>query len=271
MIDCTSSQIHRRKVIISSLAGLSMALVPGKPSDAKPDPQADGPHTRFYRALEDARIAQIRQERVRARELYREALRLLPPGADPAVAAEILEELTLLQRVLQNLNEALARHQEAVNASPQDREPRFWYGWTLSRLGRYEEAAEQFLVILTLPDRSADRTWQRGARLQLSLCDYERGGYRSALARLLDDRASGDPSVLDLALKEVGIGDRSLADETIILTYAALGQWRQVESETRQYIAHFGRMPWAERRILKRAGFDADALYVEHQRGTVVA
>jgi hypothetical protein len=44
-----------------------------------------------------------------------------------------------------------------------------------------------------------------------------------------------------------------------------------VESETRDYLRHFGRLPWAERRTLKRVGFDADALYVASLQSMVVA
>jgi len=254
------ADITRRDLLFSSLAGATRILIPAGLLEAEED--QSGKNADFYRVLEDARIAYCWQEHSRAHELYVQALKLLPRSANTAVTAEILEDVRSLRTILRDASDTLARRLAAIKAWPEDCDQRLWLGWTLSQLGRYEEAVEQFNAVVRL----ADPTWLPAVRLELGWRDYRRGEYASALRWFLEARGSGQPNKLDVALAYVGAGDRSEAHEDIILAYAALSRWKEVESETREYIRHFGRLPWPERRTLRRMGFDTDAVYVELQR-----
>jgi hypothetical protein len=50
----------------------------------------------------------------------------------------------------------------------------------------------------------------------------------------------------------------------MILVYVALNMAKEAGESAAYYIAHFGRLPWPERRALEKLHINADALYIEH-------
>ena len=57
--------------------------------------------------------------------------------------------------------------------------------------------------------------------------------------------------------------------ENIFLVYVALNMAKEAEKAAVHYIANFGRLPWPERRALRKLNIDADALYIKHCGHTV--
>lgn len=247
--------VSRRDLVLKCLTGIPLAFSPAWMLRASDDLRHG--ETEFYRVLEDARIAFCWREFSRAFELYQNALKLLPEGADSSLLAEILEEQKSLRKILSEHQERLSNYWAGVRAAPNNAENRYWLAHSLFRLGRTEEAEEQFQMVLNL----LDPDWRPGCWLALGWYNYRRRMYWEALEcfdRVLE--FSGETDALSSYIQKENCAN---ALENIILNYVAMGHRREAEATTRDYVRKFGRLPWADRRMLKRAGFDADAIYIE--------
>jgi tetratricopeptide (TPR) repeat protein len=136
------------------------------------------------------------------------------------------------------------------------RGPGLQYANLLWRLGREEEAAEEYEAALehpgTLCQQCLHDCWNN---IGWSL--YRREEYAKALPWF--ERAAKVKSVGPMG----DLFESALPFENIIQVYVALHMPEEAVEAIVDYISRFGRLPWPERHVLRKLNIDADALYVQ--------
>ena len=247
--------MERREVLQRCLGGAALGLAPPRLLYGARVLATDG--SDFFRTLEDARISFVWMEHRRAFDLFQAALAMLSPECGMTLQAELLESLNSLGSILREAEDSLPAHGAAVKAAADKSECRFWLALTLSRVGMADEALENFRALLNYPD---DGYWPK-AWNEIGWDRYRRRLWNEAIPwfeQVLKRHKEKEP-----VQGWFQVHERAEATESIILARAAMGQVAGTQSAIRSYIGDFGRLPWAERRMLRRAGFDADAIYVE--------
>jgi len=211
----------------------------------------------FYSAWEEARLAHYGDELRRAHYYYDQALKTAPEDVGPETLADILQGLKEVKQSLACDEAALPRLREEVEKDPVNSERRCRYASLLWRIGCEEEAAQQLEAALEHPETLC-QDCLRNCWNNLGWYLYRKGEYAKALPWL--ERAA--------KVKKIGpMGDileSPYPIESIILAYVALNMAKEAREATIHYIANFGRLPWPERRALRKLNIDADALYIEH-------
>ena len=211
----------------------------------------------FYSAWEEARLAHYGDELRRAHYYYDQALKTAPEDVGPEILADILAGLKEVKESLARDEATLPRLRAAVEEDPVNSERRCRYASLLWRIGCEEEAAQQLEAALEHPETLC-QDCLRDCWNNLGWYLYRKGEYAKALPWL--ERAA--------KVKKIGpMGDileSPYPIESIILVYVALNMAKEAREATINYIANFGRLPWPERRALRKLNIDADAIYIEH-------
>jgi len=249
--------VERRELLWKGLAGISLAWLPQPLISGGQVAAADDDDTAtFYDLWEEARLCQHWLEDKRALDLYRQLLECAAPKLTTEGHADILEAMRILREALEETERYLPAQQAAVQANPEDPEKHFYLGFTLIRLGRYEEALVEFQAALRNPEALC-RHCYHNCWINIGWYYYRRERYGEALqwferAYQLED---SDNPLLHY--------DHALALENKLLANVALGRRQEAEANAREYISRFGRLPWPERRALGKLGIDADAIYLD--------
>ena len=183
---------------------------------------------------------------------------MAPENLESSKRADIIEKLACLRESLEAAQQDLARQREALKAEPQNPEKHFYLGFTLTRLGREEEAVAEYRLALENPEGLCARCY-RDSWNNIGWYYYRQGMYGEALQwfeRVCQLNDTGE------FLQHY---DRARAVENKLLAYSALRMTAEAEAATRDYITRFGRVTWPARRALAKIDIDADAIYVELQ------
>ena len=216
----------------------------------------------FYEAWEEARLAHYGDELRRAHYYYDQALKSAPEDVEAETLADILQGLKEVKQSLACDEATLPRLRAAVEEDPVNSERRCRYASLLWRIGCEEEAAQQLEAALEHPETLC-QDCLRDCWNNLGWYLYRKGEYAKALPWL--ERAA--------EVKRIDSAGNLLESphpiENIILVYVALNMAKEAEKAAVHYIANFGRLPWPERRALRKLNIDADALYIKHCGHTV--
>jgi tetratricopeptide (TPR) repeat protein len=246
--------MERRDVLLKCLGGAALALGSSK---LLPAIGTGNDRTReFYELWEEACLSHYCFEEKRAYDLCLRALALAPENLESSKHADIIEKLACLRESLEAAEEDLQRQREALKAEPQNPEKHFYLGFTLTRLGREEEAVAEYRLALENSEGLCAHCY-RDSWNSIGWYYYRRGMYREAIQwfeRVCHLNDTGE------FLQHY---DRARAVENMLLAYSALLVTIEAKATTRDYITRFGRVPWPERRALAKIGIDADAMYVE--------
>ena len=136
------------------------------------------------------------------------------------------------------------------------------YALLLWKLGCEDEAAGQYEAALDHPETLC-RQCLRDCLNNLGWCLYRKEEFAKALPWF--ERAATIKDFAPFSQER----ESALAIENIILVLVALNMAKEAGETAAHYIAHFGRLPWPERRALARLNINADALYIEHCGHTV--
>jgi len=253
--------MEHREAIPSGAEGLSIGTIqPGRVTADRPGLLKATADT-FCAALVEARLARHGGEVKRAHYYYQQALEAAPEDIDTETLADILESVNDAERLLAQDEKALPALRAAVAQDPVNSERRFGYANLLWRLGREEEAAREYEASLEHPE-SLCRECLRDCWNNIGWSLYRKEEYAKALPWF--ERAA--------RVKNVGpTGETfefSLPFENMILVYVALNMAEEASEATVDYISRFGRLPWPERRALRKLNIDGDALYVQSRGHT---
>jgi tetratricopeptide (TPR) repeat protein len=211
----------------------------------------------FYAAWEEARLAHYGDEPKRAHYYYDQALKTAPEDVESETLADLLQGLREVKQSLASDEAALPRLRATVEEDPVNSEKRCRYASLLWRIGREEEAAQQLEAALEHPETLC-QDCLRDCWNNFGWYLYRKGEYAKALPWL--ERAAKVKR-----LDRMGnVLESPFPIENIVLVYAALNMAKEAEEAAVHYIANFGRLPWPERRALRKVDIDADALYIEH-------
>jgi tetratricopeptide (TPR) repeat protein len=153
--------MERREFLLKCLGGGALALAPLKPLPS--NGTGMGRTREFYELWEEACLSHYWFEDKRAYDLCLRALALAPENLESSKRADITEKLGCLRESLEAAEEDLARQREALKAEPQNPEKHFRLGFTLTRLGREEEAVAEYRLALENPEGFAPTaTWTPG-------------------------------------------------------------------------------------------------------------
>ena len=163
----------RREVLLKCLGGASLALVP---SGLLPAAKAAGSDTyrEFYELWEEACVCHCWSEDKRAYDLCLRALALAPEKLNGEVRADIVEKVVCLRESLAAAEVDLAKQQAALEAEPDNPESHFFLGFTLTRLGREEEAVAEYRLALQNPEGLCAHCY-RDSSNNIGWYDYRRG------------------------------------------------------------------------------------------------
>ena len=211
----------------------------------------------FYDAWEEARLAHYGDELRRAHYYYDQALKTAPEDVEPEALADILQGLKEVKQSLACDEATLPRLREEVEKDPVNSERRCRYASLLWRIGCEEEAAQQLEAALEHPETLC-QDCLRDCWNNLGWYLYRKGEYAKALPWL--ERAAKVKRIDPVG----NILESPHPIENIILVYVALNMALEAEKAAVHYIANFGRLPWPERRALRKLNIDADALYIKH-------
>ena len=140
--------MERREAIRYGNEGLALILV--KPAHISADqhsvmkPSAEG----FYGAWEEASLAQYGGEHKRAHYYFRQALEVAPEDIEPEALAEVIEGMNRVKDFLAEDEQALPWLRATVEEDPKNSEKRFSYAGLLWKLGREDEAAQEYEAAL---------------------------------------------------------------------------------------------------------------------------
>ena len=248
--------MKRREVLLKCLGGAALALAPSK---LLPATETNDDRCReFYEFWEEACLSHYWFEDKRAYDLCLRALAMAPENLESSKRADIIEKLACLRESLEVAQEDLARQREALKAEPQNPEKHFYLGFTLTRLGREEEAVAEYRLAIQNPEGLCAHCY-RDSWNNIGWYYYRQGMYREAVQwfeRVCQLNDTGE------FLQHY---DRARAVENKLLAYSALRMTAEAEAATRDYITRFGRVTWPARRALAKIDIDADAIYVELQ------
>jgi Tfp pilus assembly protein PilF len=216
----------------------------------------------FYDAWEEARLAHYGDELRRAHYYYDQALKTAPEDVGPETLADIIQGLKEVKQSLACDEATLPRLRAAVEEDPVNSERRCRYASLLWRIGREDEAAQQLEAALEHPETLC-QDCLRDCWNNLGWYLYRKGEYAKALPWL--ERAAKVKRIDPVG----NILESPHPIENIILVYVALNMALEAEKAAVHYIANFGRLPWPERRALRKLNIDADALYIKHCGHTV--
>jgi tetratricopeptide (TPR) repeat protein len=254
--------MERREAIRKGNEGLALTLV--KPAHIPADqrtvmkPCMEG----FYAAWEEASLAQYGGEHKRAHYYFRQALQLAPEDIEPEALAEVIEGMNRAEDFLAEDEQALPWFRAAVERDPKNSEQRFRYALLLCKLGCEDEAAREVEAALEHPETLCQQCL-RDCWNNLGWYLYRQGEYAKALPWF--ERAATIKEFAPIPQER----ESALAIENIILVYVTLNMVKEAREAAVHYIAHFGRLPWPERRALLKLNINADALYIEHCGHTV--
>jgi tetratricopeptide (TPR) repeat protein len=210
----------------------------------------------FSAAWEEARLAWFGSEPKRAQYYFRQALEAAPEDVEPETLADILESLQEVNRMLACHQAELLSLRAEVAEEPDNSEKRFRYAGLLWRLGCEEEAASEYEAVLKHPESLCPEC-QAECWNNVGWSLYRKGAYARALpwfaraAKVKSVRQRGEAFQFRPAL------------ENMILTYVELNRRGPALKTAVDYISRYGRLPWPERRALRRLNIDADALFVQ--------
>ena len=251
-----------REAIRNGNGGLELALI--KPAHIPADqhsvmkPSREG----FHEAWEEASLAQYWGEHKRSAYYYHQTLKLAPEDVEPEALAEVIEGMNRIKDFLAEDEHALPCLRTAVEEDPKNSEKRFSYADLLWKLGCEDEAAREWEAALEHPEALC-RQCLRDCLNNLGWYLYRKGEYAKALPWF--ERAASIKNFAPFSQER----ESPLAVENMILVYVALGMAQEAGEVVAHYIAHFGRLPWPERRALAKLNINADALYIEHFGHTV--
>jgi Tfp pilus assembly protein PilF len=254
--------MERREAIREGKGGLALTLV--KPAHIPADqhgamkPSTEG----FYGAREEASLARYWGEHKRAHYYFHQALELAPEDIEPEALAEVIEGMNCVKEFLAEDEQALQWLRATVEEDPKNSEKRFRYAGVLWKLGCEDEAAREVEAALEHPETLCQQCL-RDCWNNLGWYLYRKGEYAKALPWF--ERAATIRDFAPIPQRR----ESTLAIENMILVYVALNMAKEAGEATAHYIAHFGRLPWPERRALAKLNINADALYIEHCGHTV--
>lgn len=245
--------MERREVLLNTLAGASMALLPWPRSLAPADlgakrlPQVDS-------IMVEVRVACcLGWSRIDfgypIPHLDR-AWAQLPREAGNSIRVEIVEQRTRLLELVRDAESSLPLHREGVKRKPFDWNPRYWLAFALKRVGRIEEAVEEYRAVARTPDCPLD------CLNEIGWGHYRKGDYEEARRCFERAKAQDDLTVRHLS-------DLMLTLENRMLVYGQLGLRRKAEEVAREYVGRYGRIEYPERRALAKVGIDTDEIYLE--------
>ena len=236
---------------------VNMAMIkPGQFPSEQPSTMKDNAEE-FYSAWEEARLAHYGDEPRRAHYYYDQALKTAPEDVGPETLADIIQGLKEVKQSLARDEATLPRLRAAVEEDPVNSERRCRYASLLWRIGCEDEAAQQLEAALEHPETLC-QDCLRDCWNNLGWYLYRKGEYAKALPWL--ERAAKVKRIDSVG----NILESPHPIENIILVYVALNMAKEAEKAAVHYIANFGRLPWPERRALRKVNIDADALYIEH-------
>ena len=245
--------MERREVLLNTLAGASMVLLPWPRSPAPADlgakrlPQVDS-------IMAELRVACClgwsRTDFGYPIPHLDRAWAQLPREADNSDRVEIVEQRTRLLELVRDAERSLPLHRDAVERKPFDWNPRYWLAFALKRAGRNEEALEEYRAVAQIPDCPLD------CLNEIGWGRYRKGNYEEARRCFERARAEDDLPVRQLS-------DLMLALENRMLVYGQLGLRRKAEEVAREYVCRYGRGQYPKCRALAKIGIDADKIYLE--------
>ena len=245
--------MERREVLLKTLGGASMALLPWPRSLAKADPGAER-QSQVEDLMAEVRVACClgwsRTDFGYPIPHLDRAWALLPREAGTGVRVEIVEQRKRLLELVSDAESSLPLHREAVERKPFDWNPRYWLAFALKRAGRIEEAVQEYLAVAGTPDCPLD------CLNEIGWGHYRKGNYEEV--RLCFERARSQD---DLPVRH--LSDLMLTLENRMLVYGQLGLRRKAEEVAREYVGRYGRIEYPERRALAKIGIDADEIYLE--------
>jgi tetratricopeptide (TPR) repeat protein len=252
--------MERRELLLKGLGGISLAILPmrldlGKRFGAEPSVSAE-----LQNLWGEACLSHYWFEDRRACDLLEQVLARIPGNLESSFHADLYEKLFQVRESLQAAEREVIAQQAGVLADPTDAEKHFYLGFTLTRLGRHDEALAEYEAALRNPERLCAHCF-RDSWNNIGWYHYRRGNYHEALKwfdRVCELNDTGE------FLQDY---DKARAVENKLLVYSALTMAAEAEATTREYVVSFGRVPWPERHALAKVGIDADAMYVEHCSG----
>jgi tetratricopeptide (TPR) repeat protein len=244
--------MERRAVLLKCLGGTAATLLP---SSSLPAP-APNSTKQFYELWEQTCLCHYSFEDKRAYDLCLRTWALAPKNLDNNFRADIVEKLGHLREALSAAEEELRKQREALRDDPHNPEKHFYLAFTLTRLGREEEAMAEYRVALEKPqDINGGRL--RDLRNDIGWYYYRQGHYHEALKWF--DRAFERADCSNF----LGQADAAKAMENKTLTLVALGRAQEARETARNYVERFGRLPWPVCHALAKLGIDGDVIYLE--------
>jgi tetratricopeptide (TPR) repeat protein len=170
--------MERREVLLKCLGGAELALAPSKVLPATGT--GNGRTREFYELWEEACLSHYWFEDKRAYDLCLRALALAAENLESSKRADIIEKLACLRESLEVAEEDLARQCRALKAEPQNPEKHCYLGFTLTRLGREEEATAEYRLALENPEGLCAHCY-RDSWNNIGWYYYRQGMYHAAV------------------------------------------------------------------------------------------
>lgn len=245
--------MERRELLMKTLGGGSMALLPWPRSPAPPELGA----TRLPwvdEIMAEVRVACClgwsRIDFGYSIPHLDRAWAQLSREAGSSIRVEIMEQRKRLMELVRDAESTLPLHREAVKRKPFDWNLRYWLAFALTRAGRIEEAVEEYRAVARTPDCPLDCLNEIGWGY------YRRGRYEDARRCFERVRTQDDLPVRHLSDLMMTLANR-------LLVYGRLGLRKQAVEAAQEYVQRYGRIEYPERHALARIGIDADEIYLE--------
>jgi len=244
--------MERREVLLKTLGGASVALLPSPRSPARADTGVEG-RSQVEDLMVEVRVACClgwsRTDFGYPIPHLDRAWAQLPREAGSSNRVEIVEQRKRLLELVRDAERSLPLHREAAERKPFDWNPRYWLAFALKRAGRIEEALEEYRAVVRTTGCPLDCLNEIGwAYYRMERYEHARRCFERA--RIPDD----------LPIRP--FSDFMLTLENRMLVYGRLGHRKQAVEVAREYVRRYGRVEYPERRALARIGIDADAIYL---------
>lgn len=245
--------MERREVLLKTLGGASVALLPWPRSPARADAGVER-ESQVEDLMAEVRVACClgwsRSDFGYPIPHLDGAWAQLPCQTASSDRVEIVEQRKRLLELVRDAERSLPLHREAVDRKPFDWNPRYWLAFTLKRAGRNDEALDEYRAVVRTPGCPLD------CLNEIGWAYYRRERYQDA--RRCFERARIPD---DLPIRP--FSDFMLTLENRMLVYGQLRLRKQAEEVAREFVRRYGRVEYPERHALAKIGIDADGIYLE--------